>query len=131
MVDRGPRPTQSALFPTVVAESASTGLEDAHEIGRGGYGVAFSLSPELPGPNGGRQSPTSNLDPDNFDRFMREQRPMGRLSGHPNIVNILTVGATYSGLPYMVMPHYPNDSLDVRIRRDEPRWSAAKPCAWA
>ena len=42
---------------------------------------------------------------------------MGRLTGHPNIVNILQVGATDSGLPYIVMPYHPQDSLDARIRR--------------
>ena len=36
----------------------------------------------------------ADLDPDNLERFLREQRAMGRLSGHPNIVNILQVGAT-------------------------------------
>ena len=37
---------------------------------------------------------TAELDEENRARFFREQRAMGRLTGHPNIVNILQVGAT-------------------------------------
>ena len=47
----------------------------------------------------------SDLDPDSLDRFLREQRAMGRLSGHPNIVTVLQVGATTNGRPYIVMPY--------------------------
>jgi serine/threonine protein kinase len=39
-----------------------------------------------------------------LDRFLREQRAMGRLSEHPHIVHILQVGATASGRPFIVMP---------------------------
>ncbi|MBA8961651.1 non-specific serine/threonine protein kinase [Rhodococcus percolatus] len=45
---------------------------------------------------------------------------MGRLTGHPNIVNILQVGATDGGRPYIVMPYHPQDSLEARVREDGP-----------
>jgi len=45
---------------------------------------------------------------------------MGRLTGHPNILNVLQVGATDSGLPYIVMPYHPQDSLEARIRTGGP-----------
>ena len=45
---------------------------------------------------------------------------MGGLSGHPNIVNILRVGVTESGRPYIVMPYMAADSLAVRLRREGP-----------
>ena len=45
---------------------------------------------------------------------------MGRLSGHPNIVTILQVGATSSGRPYIVMPYYPKNSLEALIREHGP-----------
>ncbi|RZL71394.1 MAG: protein kinase, partial [Rhodococcus sp. (in: high G+C Gram-positive bacteria)] len=63
---------------------------------------------------------TVELDEENRARFFREQRAMGRLTGHPNIVNILQVGATDSGRPFIVMPFHSQDSLDARIRRDGP-----------
>ncbi|RZL84700.1 MAG: hypothetical protein EOP32_02545 [Rhodococcus sp. (in: high G+C Gram-positive bacteria)] len=46
---------------------------------------------------------TLELDDENRARFFREQRAMGRLTGHPNMVNVLQVGVTDSGLPYIVM----------------------------
>lgn len=60
------------------------------------------------------------LDNENQTRFLREQRAMGRLTGHPNVVGVLEVGVTESGRPFLVMPYHPQDSLDVRIRRHGP-----------
>jgi len=34
----------------------------------------------------------SDLDPDNLTRFLREQRVMGHLYGHPHIVHVFQVG---------------------------------------
>ena len=45
---------------------------------------------------------------------------MGRLSGHPNIVNVLQVGVTPSGRPYIVMPYHRADSLAQRLQRSGP-----------
>jgi len=49
---------------------------------------------------------------------------MGKLCGHPNIVNIFDVGATTSGRPYIVMQYHPRDSLRIRIH-------SAGPLTWA
>jgi serine/threonine protein kinase len=38
----------------------------------------------------------SDLDGSQRERFLREGFAMGKLSGHPNIVNILQVGVTQS-----------------------------------
>ncbi|MFC9357416.1 protein kinase [Rhodococcus sp. NPDC057014] len=62
----------------------------------------------------------ADLDDENRSRFLREQRAMGRLTGHPNIVNIFQVGATDSGRPYIVMQYHPRDSLDRLIREHGP-----------
>jgi serine/threonine protein kinase len=63
---------------------------------------------------------TADLDAENVERFLREQRAMGRLSGHPHIVNVLHVGATISGRPFIVMHYHPRGSLDARIREHGP-----------
>nr|EJI98428.1 protein kinase/ transcriptional regulator [Rhodococcus sp. JVH1] len=81
---------------TVVAELAADGFVDAREIGRGGFGVVYRCP------------------------FLREQRAAGRLTGHPNVVNIPQVGRTKHDRPYIVMPFYVHDSLDARIRRSGP-----------
>ena len=43
---------------------------------------------------------------------------MGALSGHPNIVNILQVGVTENGRPFIVMPYHAVGSLAERLRRE-------------
>src|SRR5262249_59262702 len=62
---------------------------------------------------------TAELD-QNRERFLREQRAMGRLTGHPNIVGVLQVGETESGYPYLVMQYHRQGSLEARIRRVGP-----------
>src|SRR6185312_3721171 len=60
---------------------------------------------------------TADLGPDNLQRFLREQRAMGKLSGHPHIVSVFQVGATASGRPYLVMQYHPAGSLDMRMHK--------------
>jgi serine/threonine-protein kinase PknK len=51
---------------------------------------------------------------------------MGRMSGHPNIVDLYQVGVTGRGRPYLVMPYHAHGSLDARIRRSGPvGWAQA------
>ncbi|PBC35666.1 protein kinase [Rhodococcus sp. ACS1] len=115
-----PFETERAEAASVTAELGAAGFEDAHEIGRGGFGVAYRCTQAELDRTVAVKVLTVELDEENRARFFREQRAMGRLTGHPNIVNILQVGATDSGLPYIVMPFHPQDSLDARIRRDGP-----------
>jgi non-specific serine/threonine protein kinase len=57
---------------------------------------------------------------DSRARFLREQRALGRLTGHPNIVCALEVGETVSGYPFLVMEYHPEGSLEARIRKGGP-----------
>ncbi|MFE5702787.1 protein kinase [Rhodococcus koreensis] len=105
---------------SVAAELRGTGFDNAEEIGHGGFGVVFRCTQSALDRLVAVKVVTVELDDENRERFFREQRAMGRLTGHPNIVNVLQVGATESGLPYIVMPYHPQDSLGVRIRRHGP-----------
>ncbi|WP_345352993.1 protein kinase domain-containing protein [Rhodococcus olei] len=126
MAEFDPLITQRGPTPGIVAELAEAGFEDAHEIGRGGFGVVYRCLQRALDRTVAIKVLTSDLDPDNLERFLREQRAMGALSGHPNIVNILQVGTTPSGRPYIVMPCHSRDSLEARIRRSGPLdWSEA------
>ena len=78
-------------------------------------------SPHLSAPLPSRCSRTA-LDPDNVDRFVREQRAMGKLSGHPNIVSMFQSGTTKSGRPYIVMQYHPRDSLNALIETGPIGW---------
>ncbi|RYF61226.1 MAG: protein kinase [Comamonadaceae bacterium] len=106
--------------PAPAAELAGTGFDDAREIGRGGFGVVYRCTQTDLDRTVAVKVLTVELDEENRARFFREQRAMGRLTGHPNIVNILQVGATDGGLPYIVMPYHPQDSLEARVRTGGP-----------
>ncbi|MGW4774799.1 protein kinase domain-containing protein [Nocardia sp. NPDC004278] len=120
MGDIDPLKTQRAVIPAVTAELAEAGFTDAEEIGRGGFGVVYRCTQAALDRTVAIKVLTAALEEENQQRFIREQRAMGRLTGHPNIVGVLQVGTITSGLPYLVMPYYPQDSLDARIRRHGP-----------
>ncbi|MFB7860317.1 protein kinase domain-containing protein [Rhodococcus qingshengii] len=103
---------------SVVAQLAAAGFEDAQAVGRGGFGVVFRCRQPSVERDVAVKVLMNGLDGDGLQRFLREQRAMGRLSGHPNIVEILSVGTTRSGLPFIVMPYLARDSLERSIRVD-------------
>jgi serine/threonine-protein kinase PknK len=120
MADVDSHATQRGLSPAVPAELRDAGFDEVAEIGHGGFGVVFRCVQPTLDRTVAVKVLTSDLDPDNLDRFMREQRAMGRLSGHPHIVQILEVGTTASGRPFIVMPYHAKDSLEALIRRHGP-----------
>ncbi|MGV9870872.1 protein kinase domain-containing protein, partial [Rhodococcus koreensis] len=120
MGENDPLDTQRHPVVSVTAELNAIGFADAEEIGRGGFGVVYRCTQANLDRTVAVKVLTTEIDEESKARFFREQRAMGRLTGHPNIVNILQVGATDSGLPYIVMPYHPQDSLDARIRRRGP-----------
>lgn len=91
------------------------GIADADEIGRGGFGVVYRATEiELDRVVavkilGGR------LDQRARDRFDRERRAMGALSGHPNIVTIYRSGFTDNEEPYLMMEFLADGSVADRL----------------
>ncbi|MGV9869320.1 protein kinase domain-containing protein [Rhodococcus koreensis] len=107
------------------AELSADGFDNAQEIGRGGFGVVYRCIQPALDRTVAVKVLTSDLDPDNLERFLREQRAMGKLSGHPNIATILQIGTTGRGHPYLVMQLHPRGSLETLIRRAGPLdWKA-------
>ena len=120
MASSDPFPTQGDVHAGVPAELRAAGFEDPEEIGRGGFGVVYRCSqPELDRTVAVKVL-TSDLDPDNLERFVREQVAMGKLSGHPHIVTIFQVGTTATGRPYIVMQYHPHGSLEAKIHDSGP-----------
>src|SRR5258705_12429510 len=105
MADVDQHASQRDLDPDLPAALRNDGFEEAPEIGRGGFGVVYRCAQPLLDRAVAVKVLTANLDPENLDRFLREQPAMGRLSGHPNIVTILQVGTTTTGRPFIVMPY--------------------------
>ena len=120
MTDVDPFATQRDVSGSVTAELAAAGFEDAQEIGRGGFGIVYRCTQAALDRTVAVKVLTADLDEENRVRFLREQRAAGRLTGHPNIVNVLHAGVTGNGRPFIVMPYHAEGSLDERIRRHGP-----------
>lgn len=114
------RAAQRAAVPTITEELSAAGFDEAQEIGRGGFGVVYRCVQSSLDRNVAVKVLTADLDDEVQARFVREQRAMGRLTGHPNIVGVLEAGVTERNRPYIVMLYHPRDSLETRIRRDGP-----------
>ncbi|MGQ4618649.1 protein kinase domain-containing protein [Nocardia sp. R7R-8] len=120
MTDDDPLRTRREVSTPIVAELHAAGFEDVVEIGRGGFGVVYRCWQQALERTVAVKVSTAELDADNRARFLREQRAMGRLTGHPSIVTVLEANSTATGRPYLVMPYYPQDSLDAWIRKNGP-----------
>jgi predicted ATPase/DNA-binding CsgD family transcriptional regulator len=116
MMDNDPFRTQRDVGLAVVTELSAAGFADAEEIGRGGFGIVYRCRQVALERTVAVKVLTAELD-ENRERFLREQRAMGRLTGHPNIVGVLQVGETQSGYAYLVMQYHRRGSLEARIRR--------------
>ncbi|HZN78415.1 MAG TPA: protein kinase [Mycobacterium sp.] len=114
MMDNNPFRTQRDVGSAVVTELRAAGFDDADEIGRGGFGIVYRCTQIALDRTVAVKVLTAELD-ENRERFLREQRAMGRLTGHPNIVSVLQVGETQSGYPYLVMQYHRHGSLEARI----------------
>lgn len=115
-----PDATQTSPASGIVAELEAEGYHDAEPVGRGGFGVVYRCNE----PSLDRVVAVKVLssDPDDVDveHFNREQRAMGRVSGHPNIVPVLHSGLTFAGRPYIVMQYHRRDTLSAWIRGQGP-----------
>src|SRR5215475_1340510 len=121
MAHSDPLPTQQGdVHAGVPAELVAVGFEEPEEIGRGGFGVVYRCSqPDLDRVVAVKVL-TTDLEPDNLERFVREQVAMAKLSGHPHIVNLFQVGTTATGRPYIVMQYHPHGSLEAKIHDTGP-----------
>ena len=115
-MDGDPNRTQRDVGSAVVTELSAAGFDDADEIGRGGFGIVFRCNQVELDRIVAVKVLTAELHEDR-ERFLREQRAMARLTGHPNIVGVLQVGETASGYPYLVMQYHRQGSLQARIKR--------------
>ena len=92
-------------------------VEDAVEIGRGGFGVVYrARQSKLDREVAVKVLMQSSLDSAAQVRFGRECRAIGSLSGHPNVVMVYDSGFTTAGYPYLALEFLPDGSLGDRLR---------------
>ncbi|WP_433709165.1 protein kinase domain-containing protein [Nocardia sp. CA-084685] len=116
--------TQGDLPTGIAAELAAAGFGDATEIGRGGFGVVYCCYEYALERYVAVKLLRSEVTGDEREQFLREQRALGRLFGHPQILQVLQVDITATGRPYIVMPYYACGSLESVLRDSGPlRWS--------
>ncbi len=120
MAEFDPFATQRDNAGDITAELEAAGFTDLEEIGRGGFGVVYRCRQPHLDRTVAVKVLAADPAPEDLERFLREQRAMGRLSGHPHIVTVLQVGTTAAGRPYLVMPYHRYGSLDATIRRTGP-----------
>src|ERR1700730_177608 len=115
-----PDDTRGSLATGIVAELEAEGYHDAEPVGRGGFGGVYRCNE--PSLDRGVAIKVLSSDQDDIDleHFDREQRAMGRVSGHPNIVPVLHSGLTFTGRPYIVMPYHSRSTHDAWIKGHGP-----------
>jgi len=118
-MDKDPFTTQRDVGSAIVTELSAAGFAYAEEVGRGGFGIVYRCTQLALDRRVAVKVLTAKLD-EKRERFLREQRAMGRLTGHPNIVGVLQVGETESGHLYLVMQYHKQGSLEARIRQFGP-----------
>ena len=120
LVVGSPDDTQRARAMGIVAELEAEGYHDAEPVGRGGFGVVYRCRQPSLDRVVAIKVLSSDQDDLDLEHFDREQRAMGRVSGHPNIVPVLHSGLTFTGRPYIVMPYHSRDTLGSWIKGHGP-----------
>src|SRR6516225_5955437 len=104
----------------IVAELEAEGFYDAEPVGRGGFGVVYRCREASLDRVVAIKVLSSDQDEFDLEHFTCEQRAMGRVSGHPNIVPVLHCGLTFTGRPFIVMPYHSRNTLAAWIKRRGP-----------
>jgi len=94
-------------------------VDEAIEIGRGGFGVVYQARQQkLDRIVALKVLENAVLDDAGRLRFTRECRALGALSTHPNVMTIFDSGFTANGYPYLMLEFLPDGSLADRIERE-------------
>ncbi|HUG85677.1 MAG TPA: protein kinase [Euzebya sp.] len=102
------------------------GVEDAVEVGRGGFATVYRGRQPTFGRDVAVKVIDRRLDDQAITRFKRECLAIGQLGGHPAIVTVFEAGQTAQGRPYLLMPFHEAGSLQDRLDRGQPlSWQEA------
>jgi tRNA A-37 threonylcarbamoyl transferase component Bud32 len=80
------------------------GLTALSVLARGGYATVYRAVQESVGRDVAVKVENRRLESERDQRrFLREARAAGRMSGHPNVIDLFDAGVTPSGHPYLIM----------------------------
>lgn len=97
------------------------GYEVSGVLGQGGFGIVYRARQLAVGREVALKVDNRVLLSDrDRRRFMREVTAVGRLSGHPHVVDIYDAGVLPDGRPYMVLELCPGGSLADRLKNHGP-----------
>ncbi|GHJ47698.1 hypothetical protein Cs7R123_50400 [Catellatospora sp. TT07R-123] len=99
---------------------AVAGYTDLVRIGVGGSSVVYRARQDLLARTVALKVFAAGADERAYQRFQREAKLTGRLSGHPNVVTALDVGVTSTGQPYLATAFYDGGSLHDRVAASGP-----------
>lgn len=91
------------------------GVKGLHEIGRGGFGVVYRATETDLNREVAVKLLPPQLDENARNRFDRERRSLGALSGHPHIVAIHRSGRTAEHEPFLVMEFCQRGSISDEL----------------
>ncbi len=101
------------------------GLDEIEQIGHGGSSRVYRATQRDLDRTVALKVLTRSDDPEVGRRFDRERKAMGRLSLNEGIVPVYSTGVTEQGEPYLLMPYYPNGSLQDRLEDGPVPWRDA------
>ncbi|HEV7896681.1 MAG TPA: protein kinase [Planosporangium sp.] len=80
------------------------GLTGLSVLARGGYATIYRAVQESVGRDVAVKVENRRLESErDQQRFLREARAAGRMSGHPNVIDLFDAGMTANGHPYLIM----------------------------
>ena len=95
------------------------GLSDLTVIARGGYSTVYKARQDSVGREVALKIDTRSLDEErDRRRFLREAEAAGRMSGHPNVVNVYDAGVTGDNHPFLVMEFCSGGSYAGRLKKE-------------
>ncbi len=101
------------------------GLSDLTVIARGGYSTVYRARQDSVGREVALKIDTRSLEEErDRRRFLREAEAAGRMSGHPNVVNVYDAGVTSDNHPYLVMELCSGGSYAGRLKKEGPLGAA-------
>ena len=108
----------SATIPDVTRAPDISGYTVSGVCGRGGFGVVYRAWQQAVGREVAVKIDNRVLLTDRDQRrFLREVSRQGRLSGHPNVIDVYDAGTLPDGRPYLVMELCPGGSLQDELNR--------------